>query len=236
MTAKTPDQLLTSFETGDVPQQGDYQNIFESFINVVQTTEQSISSDLTVSNLNAQTVSAAIALISTNLTVTSANISTLNVTTLSGTTFTPANVSAQNIFAGTGDFTSVSCQTIVASAGTYRSVSAQTMVTSALTVNVLGRLADTSVRAVGTTQGGAKALIAELNRVVSGSAADNNGVILSSTVGREQVVFNDTNINVNVYPRSGGMINDITVNNPYVVSASLATSFYYLGSNIYLTK
>jgi hypothetical protein len=202
MTAKTPSQLITSFENGDVPVQADYQDIFDSYVNLAQTTSQSMAGDLNLPNLTAaNTVSA------NNVNVTNAVNATI--------------VSASVINAAFGNFTAVTAQTIVASAATF---------------NVVSNSADTSVRAVGTTQGGAKALTAMLNRVVSGSAADNNGVILSQITGRHQLVFNDTNINIKVYPGTGGQIDDLATNVAYTVSASAAIGFYYLGSNIYLSK
>lgn len=236
MTAKTPAQLLTVFETGDVPQQTDYQDVFDSFVNLVQTAAQSIASDLTLPTLNAQKVSAADILTGTNLTVASANISNLNTSTVSAANITSNIVSAQALYASAATFNSVTAQSVVASAGAFTNVTAQSIITSALTVTVLKRPVDTSVRAIGTTQGTAKQLTADFNRVVSGSAADNYGVLLSNNTGREQLVFNDTNINISTYPISGGAINDLGTNNPYVVSASLAVSFYYLGANIYLSK
>lgn len=91
MTAKTRAQLLALFSTGQVLDQGDFQDNFDSFINVVDTTAQSINSNLTINGtLAVQGLSSSGAISSltitnlttTNTTTTSANITSLDVTTL----------------------------------------------------------------------------------------------------------------------------------------------------------
>lgn len=235
MTAKTPSQLLTSFENGDVPVQGDYQDVFDSYINVAQTTAQSMASDLSLPNITPQTVSAG-TLNGQVAAVSAVNATIVNATTVSASAINAAIgtfgvVSAQAVNASAGAFV-----TVAASAGVFNSVTAQSVVASAGNFTVLQRSVDSSVRAAGSTQGSAKALAIELSRVVFASADSNNGVILSQITGRGQMVFNDTNINVKVYPAVGGAIDDLGTNNPYVVSASAAIGFYYFGSNIYLSK
>lgn len=115
MTAKTPAQLLSVFENGDVPTQSDYQDVFDSFVNVVGTTAQSIAADLTVPNL-----------------------------AVTGT-FNTSNVSASAIIGTTGDIQTVSAATLTANvincptSASFNAVSAKTYTRSVeSSVNALG--------------------------------------------------------------------------------------------------
>lgn len=75
MTARTPSQLIARFENGDVPTQSDYVDVFDSFLNVAQTTAQTVNGPVSFSN----NVSAA-ALYANNAQITSASFTNLNVT------------------------------------------------------------------------------------------------------------------------------------------------------------
>jgi len=88
MTAKTRAQLLALFSTGQVLDQGDFQDNFDSFINVVDTTAQSINSNLTVNGT----------LTVDNL-ITTQSVSNLSVTNLTAAsaTFTKAIIATAQI-------------------------------------------------------------------------------------------------------------------------------------------
>lgn len=218
MTQKTPAQLLTSFQNLDVPVQSDYEDVFDSYINVAQTTAQSIASDLAVRNFTADNISASSMTLTNGLRTAQVDTPLVSASAVRATTLDSGLVSAQRVNASVATFlNTVSAEQVFASAGNF---------------GVLSRSPDTSVAATGGTQAGAKLLSSELNRVVSGSA----GVRLTQIAGRGQMVWNDTNTNINVYPATGGQIDDLSTNSPYVVSASVGIGFYYFGSNIYLSK
>ncbi len=59
MTARTPTYLKGRFEQGDIPQGTDYEDLMDSYVNVVTSAEQSIDSNLrTTKQLIADSVSA----------------------------------------------------------------------------------------------------------------------------------------------------------------------------------
>lgn len=115
MTAKTPAQLLSVFENGDVPTQSDYQDVFDSFVNIVGTTAQSIAADLTVPSL-----------------------------TVTGT-FNTSNVSASSITGTTADIQTVSAATLTSNviscptSASFNAVSAKTYTRSVeSSINAIG--------------------------------------------------------------------------------------------------
>jgi len=59
MTARTPAYLKGRYEQGDIPQGTDYEDVFDSYLNLVVSSEQSIDSNLrTTKELIAASVSA----------------------------------------------------------------------------------------------------------------------------------------------------------------------------------
>ena len=224
MTAKTPTQLLTVFENGDIPVQADYQDLFDSYVNIVQTTAQSMASALTLPTLTVTTLNV------TTFSPSTINATTGNITTVSANTINAANANITTVSAATANITTVSADTI-----NVNIVSAQSIITSALNTGVLSRSVDITKRATGTTQATAVTLTAELNRIVNASAGG-NGAILTATVGREQIVFNDAGFSIDVYPVVGASINSQAVNTPLSVGVSTEISFYYVGNNLFLSK
>lgn len=68
-----------------------------------------------------------------------------------------------------------------------------------------------SISAAGSTQGTATALTARYNRVTTATAGQ--GVkLLSAAAGLEQIVFNDTSVEIEVYPNTSDTINGAAVN------------------------
>ncbi len=98
MTARTPAYLKTHFENGDIPVQTDYEDVFDSYLNIAAatTTEQTIFGpikvigQITATNVSAQSFTftsiQATDATFTNLTAVSANITGLNVSTVSAGT------------------------------------------------------------------------------------------------------------------------------------------------------
>jgi len=234
MTAKTPTQLLTVFENGDIPVQADYQDLFDSYVNIVQTTAQSMASALTLPTLTVTTLNV------TTFSPSTINATTGNITTVSANTINAANANITTVSAATANITTVSAATanittVSADTINVNIVSAQSIITSALNTGVLSRSVDITKRATGTTQATAVTLTAELNRIVNASAGG-NGAILTATVGREQIVFNDAGFSIDVYPVVGASINSQAVNTPLSVGVSTEISFYYVGNNLFLSK
>src|SRR3990167_3204691 len=91
MTARTPTYLKGRFETNDIPSQTDYQDVFDSYINTVVSSEQSIDSNLRTSKeLSAESVSANTVVTSSLriTTTTSANTLWMNLKLVNSTDIT----------------------------------------------------------------------------------------------------------------------------------------------------
>lgn len=58
MTQRSTTYLKARFETADIPTQSDYQDVFDSFVNLEASAAQALSGPLTVPQLNATIVSA----------------------------------------------------------------------------------------------------------------------------------------------------------------------------------
>lgn len=81
MTAQTTTVNKAAFEQGDRPQGSNYADLIDSFINIVDTTAQSIASNLTIPNLRVNT-ELTISLVSAqSIAASSATIGTLSGTT-----------------------------------------------------------------------------------------------------------------------------------------------------------
>jgi hypothetical protein len=119
-------------------------------------------------------------------------------------------------------------------------VSAQTITSlssaqfSHLEVGNLYRSTEASAIPTGTSQASALSLTKDMTRFVDVSSSF-NAARLSSNQGISQIVFNDTNVNLSVYPPVGSKINALSTNSPYVVSASVVTRFYSVSGPTYFT-
>lgn len=93
MTARTPTYLKARYEQGDIPQGTDYEDIFDSYINVVVSAEQSIDSNLrTTKEFIAASVSA------NNFNAVSANSVTSPIGRFTTVSADSINVSGKVIF------------------------------------------------------------------------------------------------------------------------------------------
>ena len=146
MTAQNRSTLKAVFETGDVPDGTNYADLIDSFLNIVDTTAQSLASDLTVPTLVATTeVSSA----QVNATEVSASVGSFATMTISGVvtadrvhasaaTFS-AVVSAGTIAAGTLNFDAIATALATASAVGGTGINVPTTAAGFITAQVCGR-------------------------------------------------------------------------------------------------
>lgn len=89
---------------------------------------------------------------------------------------------------------------------------------------------ETATAGTTQTQAGATALTGFINYVTTGTAAD--GVLLPSgrTVGDVVYVVNSSGVSLNVYPATGGKINNGTANAAKALAANLSGCYISLGS------
>lgn len=75
--------------------------------------------------------------------------------------------------------------------------------------------------AAGTTQSDATAIVADTNIVTTATA--NQGVILYAGMpGDDQWVFNDTLVNIKVYPPTGAAVNQLAANTGFTLAPATA--------------
>lgn len=92
----------------------------------------------------------------------------------------------------------------------------------------------TGISAAGTNQATATALTKEINVITTVSSGE--GVVLpSATAGMMLIVNNRSANTVNVYPASGGAINDLAANAAYVHSSGASLQYYATSSSQWYT-
>lgn len=80
-----------------------------------------------------------------------------------------------------------------------------------------GRAINTAITAAGTTQGTATALTADVNIVTT--ATTGQGVILyNGVIGDSQEIFNNTTVDIKVYPPTAGKVNQVDTNTGFVLA------------------
>lgn len=134
MTAKNRTNLKAVFETGDTPDGDDFADLIDSAVSIADTSAQSMSSDLTVPNLNATTkVSAGsgtfTGTVSANAVSVSGNVSAETVT-VGGNASVSAAVTAGSIVSLGGVTVSAAV-----TAGSIVNLGALTMVTAQTTAS-----------------------------------------------------------------------------------------------------
>ena len=86
-----------------------------------------------------------------------------------------------------------------------------------------------NVTALGSSQSLAQVLSNNINIVTSAVAGSNTGVRFDVTnnvpVGTEITVVNPTNVDINVYPHSGGMIDNLATNAAFAIGAGGSATF-----------
>ena len=101
MTAQSRTNLKSRFENGDTPQGTDYTDLIDSFVSLVDTTAQTLSSNLIVPTLIATEVSAQTLNIE-NISVSAVGATRVDATVVSGATVNGATIQGTNIGATAG--------------------------------------------------------------------------------------------------------------------------------------
>lgn len=229
MTTYNKATLKTFFETGDVPGGTDYANFIDSYVNIVDTTEQSMAGSLNTTELITPRVSAAIVNVTGNFTV-SGNVSSNNI-------YSNNIYNSSNILTTTLSATLVNSNSIVASAATFAtSVSADTVYTSAVRTQSGVYQGVGIVSAAGSAQSTAALLTNIINRgkgVVDGQAT--GFAIPSNRTGLTQYLYNE-GASANLWPPSGGTINGLAANAAFSLAASAMVTIIHLTASAMAVK
>lgn len=241
MTAQSRSTLIARFQTGDVPVGSDFEDMIDSFVATVDTSVQTITSHVTfsggaaVATLTAADIKGSAATFTGTVAISALQASAatfLGGITVSGTTTAEGAIVAKSTLSvsGVATFTgAVTADAALVAKSTFSASGASTLtgaVTMAGGVTVSGSTKQTTVTitALGSTQGSAASLGAGfMYRVAQATAGENAGIIIPTTAGgRQMMIVNATNTAVNLYPPSGGQINNGGANAPVTVTASSA--------------
>lgn len=218
MTTYNKTTLKTFFQTGDRPTGTDYANFIDSYINIVETTTQTMAGALNPTELITPRVSAT-TIFATNNIICNTMISAGNINAsgiVSATT-----VDADNLIAGTANF----FNDISATNGT---IYVSAVRTNAGVFNGVG-----IISATGSTQSTAAQLTFAINRgkgVVDGQTT--GFAIPANRTGLIQYIFNE-GVSANLWPPTGGFINGLAVNVPFSLAASTSYTIFHLTASAY---
>lgn len=210
MTTYNKATLKTFFQTSDIPDGNDYANFIDSYVNIVETADQSMAGALVTTELITPKVSAA------NINITGV-VSALSIIASSATI--TASISAGSLSV-TGD---VSAATGTVYASAMRS-----------TNGFIGGVG--IVSAAGTAQAAAASLTFVVNRgkgIVDGQTT--GFTPLTGRPGLVQYLFNE-GASANLWPPTGGTINGLAANAAFALAASAMVTIVHLTASAYGAK
>lgn len=212
MTAYNKQTLGTFFETGDVPQGSDYQNLIDSQVNIVETSVQSMGGALATTELVTPRVSA------TNVNVTG---------TLSVTTYAAVNGS----FSGTVSANALNIATDISAA-------AGTIYSNANRVTGGVYRTPTVVSAAGSTQATAALLgsngVIRCKGIVDGQTT--GFLLLANQTGNQQTIWVEENTSCNLWPCLGGQINALSSNAAFAMTGNTQYIVTHIKASGYSVK
>lgn len=236
MTTYNKATLKTFFAQNDIPQGSDFANFIDSYVNLVETAEQAMAGPIYTTKMITPIISAA----------------AVNVTALLRTT---AFQSFASTFTGTTSAAGinvtgvVSADTVVVNGnmksdtGTFLSrVSAQSGITVIGAVSATGGIYCSSVlinsisiiSAAGTAQATGATLIATFNRLQGITNDQATGfVIPANQQGLVQYIVNETNVSANLWPPTGGKINNLATNAAFAIAAGGSNVIFHTDVSAY---
>lgn len=227
MTTYSKSSLKTFFQTGDVPDGNDYANFIDSYVNIVDTGDQSLSSRLTATEFNAPIVSGANATFTGTLTGVNASFT--------GTMRIAGIASAGSIICDTINVSgAVSAGSLNVTGDILAATGRITASAATITNGVLQGVG--VVSAAGTTQATAAILTNVINRgkgIVDGSTT--GFAPPANKAGLTQYLFNE-GASANLWPPTGGFINGLAVNVPFPLVASAMVTIVHLTTSAYGVK
>lgn len=225
MTTYNKQTLGTFFQTGDIPQGSDFQNLIDSQVNIVETSVQSMGGPLNTPELITSRVSAGNANFTGTVSATNLDVTNILTATIS------ANIAVLNSLSVSGLVSAGSINVAADVSATSGTVYASAM------RSTNGFIAGTGiVSAAGTTQGTAAVLTNVINRgkgVVDGTTT--GFAPLNNRTGLVQYLFNE-GVSANLWPPTGGTINGLPVNTAFSLTASAMVTIVHLTASAYAVK
>lgn len=221
MTAQTRSTLSARFENGDVPQGYDYVDFLDSFVSLLDTSQQTLSGALYSGEFISPKVSAQ------TLTANSVSI----VGTVSCNAVNTAIVSATNTYS-----TALTVETVV-SCDTVKAAIVGSVVVSATEIQATRIIHPVAiVSAAGTVQGTATDIVSTIARIQGVTDGSATGVRLQTPqIGRVQYIVNETAASANVWPNSGCTINGLVANAALGIAANTGITIVHTNASAYRT-
>ena len=218
MTTRNKASLTLLFEQADIPSGTDYADFIDSYVNVAETSAQTLLSSLTATELVSPRVSAT-AGIFTTVGVNTVSAVNIGVTTLQvAAAISAINAAAQVSSLRVGADVSAASGTVYASA-------------MRATDGVLFPV--TTISAAGSTQATAGLLTGVINRGIGVSAGEKTGFTpRANRAGMIQYLYNN-GPSANLWPPVGGTINGLAANAAFALAASAAYTIAHLTASAY---
>lgn len=222
MTQFNKNTLATFFETNDVPDGNDYNNLIQSYVNQVETALQSMNGPLQATELNAARVSAGNANFTGSLTVGGAF------------SFT-GDLTVNSVLASAMNVTS----TISANTVDVASNLIVTGPTSAADLNIGGEFIRPVVNYVAAGTAQATATIVSAGNATLTGASDGQATgykLMANKTGLVQFVYNQNAVSANLWPCIGGQINVLASNAAFGMTASTMYTVFHTKASGYAVK
>lgn len=227
MTTYNKQTLATYFQDNDVPSGTDFSNLIDSQINIVETSVQAMAGPLSTTELITPRVSAT----NVNITGTFDAINGAYVGIVSALSFNGLNltVSAATI-------TGIASAGGVNVTGDVSAVTGTVYASAVRTTN--GIIAGVGiVSAAGTTQGAGAILTNAINRGQGVADGVTTGfAIPANKTGLIQYLTVETNASANLWPPSGGTINNTAANTVFALAGRTSYVITHLGVSAYGVK
>lgn len=224
MTARTPTYLKAHFENGDIPVGTDYEDVFDSYLNIAQATssEQQVFGPLKVPDLTATRVSA-VAGFFTSLQAAEFGIQTVSAT----------NINAVNLTATNGTFVSASTSNFSATLVSASTLNAVTVTAGTLYVASAQFLGASDVSAVGSTQASGFLLDAPISFVTYADSGNISVRLPTSIRGKTQTVVNASTTTIRIFPAVSARFLVTAFNASLNIPADRVATVYHKGDDRY---
>lgn len=218
MTARTPTYLKARFEQGDIPQGTDYEDVFDSYVNVATSAIQTVVGGMVFTNQIYASESNAALVSATSGVFSFVSAQTVNAGFMSAGVIDASRVSANSVFAASATFTNANITTV-----------------SADSINVSGAVifGTFDISAVATTQASAITLNGTTNFVIYADGSNLAVKLPTSVRGRRQQIINAASTTLKIFPATSGRFLVTAVNASLNLPADKTALVFHKGDDRY---
>lgn len=219
MTALSRSALKALYQNGDVPTGTNYSDFIDSFVNLVDTSEQSMAGALNTTELITSRVSAG-------------NVNVVGV--LSAGTFSVSGMTVTTLNANTASITLIGASSATLNGG----ISVGTIVSaSSMNTNVF-QSPIIDIKCSGSTLATANELGFNVNTRITAvtNGADTGVRLKANAAGLEQSLYNDTVTSANLWPCAGGQINALGSGAAFPLAGNTLYTILHIKASGYAVK